>query len=110
MSVLALLAGIAAITIWRMHMSPGDAFAFCMISLLLVWPFFCVVSGLLWGMSGTKSTLYYLIMAVAAVAEPVLAYIEMLDLTAFILGVLGTILPAAAGLAIGRTIKSKQNQ
>jgi hypothetical protein len=59
-------------------------------------------------MSGAKRTPYYLIIAVAAIAEPVLAYIEMLDLTAFSLGALGTVLPAVAGLAIGHTIKSKQ--
>ena len=93
-----------------MCMSPGDAFAFCMISLLAVWPFFCVVSGLFWGMSGAKDTLYYLILAVAAIAEPVLAYYEMLDLTAFSLGALGTVLAAIVGLAIGRTIKDKHRQ
>ena len=109
-SLLTLLAGIAGITLWRINMSPGDAFAFCIISLLFVWPLCCIVSGMLWSLSGAKRSSYFAFMIIAAVAEPVLAYLDMFDLAAFCLGAFATVIPALAGLAIGQSLKNRREQ
>ncbi len=102
-SVLMLLTGMAGITLWRKY-SLGSEFGFCILSLLLVWPLCCALSGVFWTMSGAKKTAYYGVMVIAAVAEPILAYLDMYDIVAVCLGAFATVFPALAGLAIGEII------
>ena len=107
-SVLVLLAGAAGLWVWRKVMSPGDAFAFSILGVWVVWPLCCAVSALFWALSEAREWPYYAIIVIAAVVEPLIVFSNMYDLTVLSFGALGTILSAAVGSAIGKIIASRR--
>ncbi len=104
-SALILVLGIVGIRLWWVYGDPGEAFAFSVLSITLVWPVCCLIAAFFWLLSGYRQMYYILAMIPVGIIESVVSMQK--DLGLVITGIVGAVVPAALVFAVGNTVNEK---